>query len=535
MMKFLVAIVLLSLVGVVNATIWVYPGADPSFKSNVYEVVVMQGEKVDTSFVYQDANTFTNKKSSMTDFNHWTTFSFSETVTVKIKNLSRNISTCTIYPLIDSIVPSINGNEVEFTMSKPAKLFVELNGMYEHPLFVFGDAPETNIPDKNASNVVWYGPGVHTIGQKTPLQSNKIYYFEGGSYVKGSFLGSNISNVKFLGRGILSGIDIPHCGYKDCGFDGVAIHMNNGGTNQLIDGITLTNSSSYLVLSRGQITCRNLKGFGWWYETDGFGAGDNSLLEDCFFKVNDDVVKLYPKNMVVRNLVIYHQFNGAPFQYAWSGQSGQNGKISDIDIIACEVTNSSLWTSNRALINMRNGVNNNVSGFLFDGIRADKNISSLIGINTTGTCKNITIKNVTVKGRQLYSSYLKGTVSGINIENVVINGSCVSDNTSIDLKTQGAADPVNYYCNTSASIDLIHQTDFPVTIDFERGKVILNNKSFEPFNLSVYNVCGQNIVSQKISCVSHVMNTDDLSSGIYLFKITHRTGSKTIKNYIVNE
>lgn len=531
-MKIFTAIGFLFLVGVVNATVWVYPGAHASFKSDVYEVVVMQGDNVDTSFVYKDANTFTDKKGSMTDFNHWTTFSFSETVTVKIKKLSGSISSCKIYPLIDSILPAINDNEVTFTLNKPAKLFVELNGMYEHPLFVFGDAPETNIPDKNASNVVWYGPGVHTIGQKAPLQSNKIYYFEGGSYVKGSFYGSNISNVKFLGRGILSGIDIPHCGYSSCGFDGVAIHLNNGGSNQLIDGITLTNSSSYLVLSRGQITCRNMKGFGWWYETDGFGAGDNSLIEDCFFKVNDDVVKLYPKNMVVKNLVIYQQMNGAPFQYAWSGQSGQNGKISDIDIIACEVTGSSLWTSNKALVNMRNGVGNNVSGFVFDGIRADKNICSLIGINTTGSCSNITIKNVTVKGRQLYSSYLKGTVSGIKIENVVINGSCVSDNASISLATQGAVEPVSYFCTSSGISEPVVKNNFPITLEKSNGQLLLSTLQNIPFSFSLYDAQGKKIMCRNVNESFYKISTATLKPGVYVVNVKCNGKSETFKTMV---
>jgi hypothetical protein len=325
-----------------------------------------------------------------------------------------------------------------------------MDGQYEHPLFIFADPPETDIPDKNNPDVVWFGPGIHNIGPRQPLESNKTYYLEGGSYLKGSLHGSSVSNVKIIGRGILSGIDIMHCGYRACGFDGVGIHMFNGGSNQLIEGITVTDPSSYCILSRGQIVCRNVKCFGWWYETDGFGAGDDSVLEDCFFKVNDDVVKLYPQRITVRNLVIYQQMNGAPFQFAWSAQNGKDGSVSDIDIVACEVAASPLWTSNKPLINMRNGVNNNVSNFTFSNIRADRDIAALIGINTTGTCSGITIKDVVVRGNQKFPSYLKGgAVSNISIENVIIGGKCVSMDSDIGLQVQGSVAAPVYRCMTA--------------------------------------------------------------------------------------
>ncbi len=426
------------------AKVWVYPGATEALKSAEYKVTITQGKKSYSSFVYQDANQFIDKKNVMTDFNHWTTFSFSGKIKVTVTKLNGNIESGVIYPLSENIIPKISKNVLEFTLSNPKKLFVEMDGMYEHPLFVFADEPEKNIPNKSDPNVVWFGPGVHEIGQKHQIESNKTYYFEGGSYVKGSLHGEALSNVKIIGRGILSGIDIKHCGHNSCGFDGVAIHMFNGGKNQLVEGVTITNSSSYLVLSRGEIICRNIKGFGWWYETDGFGGGDNSLLENSFFKVNDDVVKLYGKNQTVRNLVIYQQINGAPFQFAWSFQSGQNGSVNNIDLIACEVTGSKLYESNKPVINMRRGIDNNVSNFVFSNIRADKNIAQLIGINTTGNANNITIKDVTVKGKQLYSSYIKGNVSGITIQNVSIAGETIQQDADIDLQTDGNVDDVKY-------------------------------------------------------------------------------------------
>ena len=52
---------------------------------------------------------------------------------------------------------------------------------------------------------------------------------------------------------------------------------------------------------------------GWWFSTDGISSGENSIIENCFFKINDDAIKVYSSHMIVRNNVIWQVENGAPF------------------------------------------------------------------------------------------------------------------------------------------------------------------------------------------------------------------------------
>lgn len=427
--------------GTVLSEVWVYPGPSTSLQSAEYEVTVFQNGKSFQSFVYADKNQFSKQLSKMTDYNHFTTFSFSEKIKVQVKKLNGNINTAEIRPLSDSIKVNLSGNTLSFWLNTPKKLFVKMDGMYDHPLFIFADAPETNIPNPNDSNVIYWKPGVHDIGKHYPCQSNKSYYIAGGAYLKGSFLGTDQSNVKIYGRGILSGENIEHCGYKQCRFDGVAINLaGNTAKNLYIEGITIIKPAQYCIQGYGgQMECHNIKCFGWWYETDGWVAGNGSHLYDSFFKVNDDVVKMYFSNVRVNNLVIYHQMNGAPFQMGWGQENASNSIAEDIDIIAEEVTHSPQYSSNRTLVNTATGNSRNkMTNITYKNIRVDDNIAQIIGIRTEGNYKNIVLDNIKINGIQLYDSYLSGGIfENIFFNNISIQSNCVDSSTHIGLGTIG--------------------------------------------------------------------------------------------------
>ena len=435
----------------------VYPApAGNQFKSAIYEVRVTQNGVTKQSFVYQDANKHTAQKNSMTDWNHWTTFSFSGTVTIEVTKLSGNIGNTEIRPLSKKYSSQINGNKLTYNLSKPEKLWIKMDGMYEHPLFIFADAPEVNAPTASSSNVVYWGPGIHNVGKHYKLQSNKTYYLAGGAYVKGSFLSdNNASNVTIKGRGILSSEDIAHCGYNECRFDGVAIRFDgSSGKNNVVEGITLINPAQYCLQAYGgDLETYNVKFFGWHYETDGWVAGNGTKLYDSFFKVYDDVVKLYFDNLHVHDLVIYKQHNGAPFQLGWSNESGNDNLVENIDVIYDETNwNQTGLEGNRGFISHASGNTGSiVQRMTFHNINFDENISYLIGIRSQGTVKDFTLKNIHVKGTQTFKSYLNGgTMSGFSLENVTINGKCIQKDADFDLRKSGNIGAVTYKgCSTN--------------------------------------------------------------------------------------
>jgi hypothetical protein len=425
-MKSLLTILFLS--SQIHAAVWTYPSPGESFRSKHYNVRVIQNKQHEPSFTYQDKNPDAKLVDRMTDYNHWTTFSFDGSVQIEVTRLSGSATGAEVRPLAAGIVPVISSSSVKFAISKPGKFWIKFPGMEEHPLFIFADPPETDVPDRRSPNVVWFEGGkVHEIGEKFKVHSGQTIYLEGGAYVKGTLTGHNVRNVTVRGRGILSGIDIP----RKPGVAGIPWNLIqfDGSGDQSVEGITCIQPPHFVLLSRGQFTVKNAKLFGWYHQTDGWGGGDQALIEDSFLKVNDDVVKFYGENQIARRLVIWQQVNGAPFQLGWGGDS-QNATqclAEDITIIRTENTNRNPQkTSNTSLLNLQKQASQSkISGVIIRRVTIEDNALHLLGIkDASGSISGLRLEDINIEGKLGSPGYLltagHGAVADISLENIRI-------------------------------------------------------------------------------------------------------------------
>ena len=434
----LTAFFIMLIIPIVNAEIWTYPVPDKKFTSSQYAVRVIQAETIHDSFVYQHENQDNNLKPRMSDYNHWTSFSFSGSITVEVEATKYDLDKASLRPSSRNIkINKLGKNKISFSLDRPEKLWLKVPGAEEDPLFIFADAPEKNIPDRKDENVIWFDAGkVHDIGERFEIKSNTTVYIPGGAYVRGTITANNSSNIRIAGRGILSGLGYARRpSYKGIPYNSVM--FNGDGKNQLVEGITITNPQHFCILSRGEITTRNVKLFGWWHQTDGWGGGDNSIVEDSFFKVNDDIVKFYGANQVARNLVIYQQVNGAVLQLGWSGANAKNVLMENVDIIRVENKLRGNSENNTAVLNLRSQRKSDtvVGGVTLRNVRIEDDVTHLVGLGEVyGEVKNIQLENVDILGKLLYqnSNYVRtfknGKVKNIRFKNVRANGEAIEAN-----------------------------------------------------------------------------------------------------------
>lgn len=59
-----------------------------------------------------------------------------------------------------------------FRLERPRKISVEFDDDITHPLLVFADPLEENVPSRGAPGVIYFGPGVHEIGAALDIPSN---------------------------------------------------------------------------------------------------------------------------------------------------------------------------------------------------------------------------------------------------------------------------------------------------------------------------------------------------------------------------
>ncbi|MCF0234032.1 MAG: hypothetical protein HUK22_03530, partial [Thermoguttaceae bacterium] len=158
-------------------------------------------------------------------------------VRLKIRNLyGASLKNLTIRPQSLGLKPeNVGDDSFELVVPKSCRFSVETNGR-EHPLLVFVNPPERDVPAADAENVVYYGPGVHDVG-KIALGSNQTLYLAAGALVKGGIDACG-ENIKIRGRGVLD--STPWEWPK--GPTGHVVHMHES-KNVSIEGIIVRGAS----------------------------------------------------------------------------------------------------------------------------------------------------------------------------------------------------------------------------------------------------------------------------------------------------
>lgn len=398
-------------------------------QSAEYKVEIIQQGRIFPAYVYSmSALHYTNNSKTTS----WINFSFSGEVVVRVYNLTKHHSPVNILPRSRGVRTFEKDGITEFIIAEAGQYSVEYQrGVHiEHPLLIFANPIETHVPSAEDSSVVYFGPGLHIIGEKYFIPKGKKVYLHGSAYVKGQFYAENIDGVEIFGRGILSGED-----YAARTADHM-IHLKNA-NDVRIEGITIIHAPRFMItLSGKRHHVENVKMMGWWFSTDGVSTGEESLIEDCFFKVNDDAIKLYQSRTEARNCVIWQMENGAPFQLGWNGNNDYSDcYIHDIEVIRVEHE----WDNeNEAVICAIHGGKGHKTNFLFENIRIDNSIWRIFHLVTkpnrwgqwnleSGSISSMVFRNIEMFGEQKIPSLLMGhdvkhPVYNIKFENIKING-----------------------------------------------------------------------------------------------------------------
>lgn len=449
-------------------------------KSEVFNVSVIQENKEYDVYVMQDYNTLkaegnAQAKNFMTTYNHTANFSFKNSIQVKVSRKDGgSMSNAVVYPKAKNYQYTVSGNDLLITLDKWAYIYVQVPGLDDDPLFVFADPYEENIPSLQESEVldadmsideiktkisntskatIYFRPGVYSFGTQTnntypgykiPIVSNKNYYIPGGAVIIGSFSGeSGASNTKFYGRGVITA-----CGKERiANTDGIPFNLYNvgGGTGNVIEGLQFNNPAHFCILSRGELITQYTKMFGWWHQTDGWGAESNSTIQDCFIKVNDDYIKIYRSNQTARNIVMYKQINGAGIQLGWGTYgAAQNGIIEDIYIVNEDAKTPGI--GNTAVVDLMNNGGSEINNMRFKNFYIENKIQMLLCLNSNGgKLSNFTFENIyEQKGAYQPNNYIitqnsnKGTYENFEFINYFINDNKVLSEEDMNLK-QGYA------------------------------------------------------------------------------------------------
>ena len=403
----------------------VYPQPGDLAPSDQYSLTIEQGGVSYPSFVYKttsrnESDFHKNRltylyKSTDPATSSFSTFCFTESVVVRVTKLTGQAVSVRIKPTRFGISARLEGNTAVFSLDRPAKVSVEFNDCVTHSMLVFGDLPEVDVPRQGDPGVKYFGPGIHNIGKVNPVSSNTTIYIAGGAYLLGMFQGNNVSNVTVRGRGVISGEVFPQC--KECMEENM-IEMT--GSDLHLEGVTIAGTPHFVMRFKGgsNHSVQNVKMISWYASTDGIVVGENSLIEDCFIKVNDDHIKLYNPHLTVRNVIIWPYISGSPFQWGYSGNGAYDGHdthVSNVDVI-----NDGLCTregNNRGIFCASGGVR--TTNYVFENIWIEGPIYRFLKVDG-GNLSQVTFKNVFLTQPPDKPNIVKGSPSDYIFTNMIV-------------------------------------------------------------------------------------------------------------------
>ena len=193
----------------------------------------------------------------------------------------------------------------------------------------------------------------------------------GGAFVKGAVeFTTQAAQFAATGHGVLSGEQYVYQANPEAGWSSVKSDQDSlrmwrhnrvaAGQSLLLRGPTCAappfNSMDLFGFGSGSVHISDYKQVGaWWFQTDGPEMGTwelskrapdpwanpwangmhspGSVVQDVFYHVNDDGLKLYSSNVTVRNATIWKCHNDPILQMGWAVRAISNVKIAGLRVI----------------------------------------------------------------------------------------------------------------------------------------------------------------------------------------------------------
>ncbi len=406
-----------------------------------------------------------------------TSFDFSGTVEVCISLNKGSIESAQVRPLSYGILPSVKGNTITFSLSQPRNISVEVNGDIFHNLQLFANPIEVNRPDPTDPNVIYFGPGIHSIGSVI-VPSGKTVYLAPGALVEGAFVISHAENVRILGRGILcpDGMAARHTGSNPPTSQGTspqdptpsksvlqkAPHSSRRDTVLIeyskdieVDGIIeVPNSYTVLVGQSQHVILRNIKSFSAGGNNDGIDIFTSSdvLVDGVFMRNSDDTIAIYGhrwnyygdvRNITIQNSTLWADV-AHPILVGTHGDSTNPDTLEDLKFLNIDILDQrEPQLDYQGCMALNAGDSNLIRNVRFENIRVEdfregQLVNLRVFFNKTYNTspgrgiEDVLFKDVTYNGTRANPSIIAGYDDGREIKNIVfenlkINGRVISD------------------------------------------------------------------------------------------------------------
>ena len=210
-------------------------------------------------------------------------------------------------------------------------------------------------------------------------------------------------------------------------------------------------------------------------EADAGNLGNDSRIENCFFKINDDILKPGCSGMLFKDNIVWQQMVGGVVDLGWNSRLPINNvTISGLDIIACDRgVDKPANRPYQSVICLNNSYGAVISNMVVENIRLEKRPYRLFGVHIKpdnqapgtvkgqGSINDLVFRNISVSEMPACVSYFNGNgdvtptssgdIKNIIFDNVNIAGELVTEtNASKYFVRQGKTSDFHYLSTASA-------------------------------------------------------------------------------------
>ncbi|MCM2372941.1 glycosyl hydrolase family 28 protein [Aporhodopirellula aestuarii] len=389
-------------------------------------------------------------------------FDMQGTVTVTV-TVPETVTSAKILPTSAGISAEFHGRSISFTLSSPANLTLEINGEWVRSLHLFANPIETDIPDPDDPNVIFYGPGIHEINRLV-VRDGETLYVAGGAILRAGIgpeeeyrvnpetglrnytpsIELRGKNISLRGRGIIDASGCPTHARN-------LVYVN--GSDITVSGVILRDSSTWNLPIRqsDRVWVHHLKIIGYRANSDGVDICNSRdvTVEDCFIRTLDDLIVVKTdkgqgeaKRILAQRCVLWNQV-----AHALSIGAEIRENVTDVLFTDCDVIHDQGREWSMRIFHSDSA---RVSDVSFEDIRIEeaRNLISLwIGKSRWshdegfGRIENVFFKDIEAKGDPLRVELVGGDadhhIENVLFQNVILNGKPLTED---QLNTNGFVD-----------------------------------------------------------------------------------------------
>lgn len=388
-------------------------------------------------------------------------------VEVLVRRHHDTIDEFAIRPLSKKIDGRAEVKELRFTLERPEKLSIEIDGM--RPLFFWANPPETDAPSPEDPKVRYFKAGQTYEMDCLSLASGETLYIEGGAVLKTRIVTSQAEDVTIRGYGIFDGSYFD----RERG-DAVPGIVFDRCQRVSVRDITMIRPSAWMLVPGAceDVEIHNVKQIGEVVSSDGIDiVGSKRVrITDCFLRNNDDcvVIKAFflgEKNLTHTNFDFARNsedilIEGCTLLNAEAGNAMEIGHELSVEYVA-DVTFRDIDVlsvhGQGAVFSLHNNDRAEIRDILFERIRIEHCWDKFIDFRISrsrfstddqrGSIRRVTLREIDwyqIPQNQGYTISLIGgwgpenPIEDVKIENLRLNGRAIKDLDELEVTTRYA-------------------------------------------------------------------------------------------------